>query len=304
MIGALAATPDKLPVLLGNPGVGKSSLAQAGVLAALMRQAWPETAEAAGRMAAGFRRQPPLVLSHAQAGHRAGPGAGRAVPLDLAVRRGRSERAERRRTGWSMLIDGKVTPARPARRDRSALTRSCNSPSRRLSSSTSIRARSFTCARRSAQRRRFSEILAHGLGDPRLRAMMSMRADFFGDLQKDEPLYAAHRHDQSAAAARGAIARGREPAGRAALRRFRDRGSCRQHHPAHGRGIGQGRGRACRCCPTCSTTCGRSMVERGDGVLRLPRAVLRAWRRAGRSRQHVSRRPSGRRGCSSAASSP
>jgi len=44
------------------------------------------------------------------------------------------------------------------------------------------------------ERRRFSEILAQGLGDPRLRAMMSLRADFFGDLQRDEPLFAAHRH--------------------------------------------------------------------------------------------------------------
>jgi len=43
VIRALEAAPDKLPVLLGNSGVGKSSLAQAGVLAALMRQAWPET---------------------------------------------------------------------------------------------------------------------------------------------------------------------------------------------------------------------------------------------------------------------
>jgi formylglycine-generating enzyme required for sulfatase activity len=42
------------------------------------------------------------------------------------------------------------------------------------------------------ERQRFSEILAQGLGDPRLGAMMSMRADFFGDLQKDEPLYASH----------------------------------------------------------------------------------------------------------------
>ncbi len=42
VISALAAAPDRLPVLLGNSGVGKSSLAQAGVLAALKRQAWPE----------------------------------------------------------------------------------------------------------------------------------------------------------------------------------------------------------------------------------------------------------------------
>ena len=45
VIGALAATPDKLPILLGNSGVGKSSIAQAGVLAALMRQDWINPAE-------------------------------------------------------------------------------------------------------------------------------------------------------------------------------------------------------------------------------------------------------------------
>jgi hypothetical protein len=48
VINALATTPDKLPILLGNSGVGKSSLAQAGAIAALMRQGWSETAEAPG----------------------------------------------------------------------------------------------------------------------------------------------------------------------------------------------------------------------------------------------------------------
>ena len=43
------------------------------------------------------------------------------------------------------------------------------------------------------QRQRFSEILAHALPDPRLRAMMSMRSDFLGGLQNDEPLFNAHR---------------------------------------------------------------------------------------------------------------
>src|SRR5215831_6930475 len=42
VLTALAASGDRLPVLLGNSGVGKSSLAQAGMLAALKRQAWPE----------------------------------------------------------------------------------------------------------------------------------------------------------------------------------------------------------------------------------------------------------------------
>ena len=42
------------------------------------------------------------------------------------------------------------------------------------------------------ERLRFSETLTQGR-DPRLRAMMSLRADFFGDLQRDEPLYAVHK---------------------------------------------------------------------------------------------------------------
>src|SRR6516225_6127213 len=44
VLNLLAAQSGRLPVLLGNSGVGKSSLAQAGVIAALRRQAWPETA--------------------------------------------------------------------------------------------------------------------------------------------------------------------------------------------------------------------------------------------------------------------
>ena len=44
VIQALAASPDRLPILLGNSGVGKSSLAQAGVMAALARQGWSEDA--------------------------------------------------------------------------------------------------------------------------------------------------------------------------------------------------------------------------------------------------------------------
>src|SRR5262249_5247105 len=47
-IVALAAASAHLPVLLGNSGVGKSSLAQAGAIAALMGQAWRETIESPG----------------------------------------------------------------------------------------------------------------------------------------------------------------------------------------------------------------------------------------------------------------
>ena len=41
------------------------------------------------------------------------------------------------------------------------------------------------------ERRRFSELIAQALHDPRLRAMMSMRSDFFGSLLNDKPLFKA-----------------------------------------------------------------------------------------------------------------
>ena len=62
VLNALAA-PDRLPVLIGNSGVGKSSLAQAGVLAALKRQAWPEDTGAPNGWPAGLSEQPAMVLS-------------------------------------------------------------------------------------------------------------------------------------------------------------------------------------------------------------------------------------------------
>jgi hypothetical protein len=55
VLSALASTPDRLPVLIGNSGVGKSSLAQAGVLAAFKRQAWPEEAGATNAWPQAFK---------------------------------------------------------------------------------------------------------------------------------------------------------------------------------------------------------------------------------------------------------
>src|SRR4029077_17119753 len=41
-------------------------------------------------------------------------------------------------------------------------------------------------------RRRFSEVIGQVVGAPRLYALMSMRSDFLGELQRDEPLYLVH----------------------------------------------------------------------------------------------------------------
>ena len=54
VIHALASTPDKVPILLGNSGVGKSSLAQAGVMASLLRQGWSDKITDAGSWPEAF----------------------------------------------------------------------------------------------------------------------------------------------------------------------------------------------------------------------------------------------------------
>src|SRR5262249_31783972 len=41
---------------------------------------------------------------------------------------------------------------------------------------------------------RFSEVLAEGLGENRLLASASLRADYFARLQADEPLFKSHEH--------------------------------------------------------------------------------------------------------------
>jgi TIR domain len=150
VIGALAATPDKLPVLLGNSGVGKSSLAQAGVLAALMRQAWPETAGAPGAWPPVFNASRRWCFLKLKPG--AEPVRALVEPFlwtwqfDAVDPR----RAELQSSWVSKLLDGKVTLRDLVDATEARYRDSCISPSRRLSSSTSTRARSFTCAPKGA----------------------------------------------------------------------------------------------------------------------------------------------------------
>jgi hypothetical protein len=192
VIKALAATPDKLPVLLGNSGVGKSSLAQAGVLAALLRQAWPETAGSVGAWPQAFndsRRWCVLKLK---------PGTEpirslvepflRTWQLDPT-----DPRLETRQSEWiENLIEGRNT-----------LKGLLDATEGRLQELSQPKPPAFLIyidqgeelyvRSEERQRRRFSEILAHALGDLRLRALMSIRSDFLGALQNDEPLFNARR---------------------------------------------------------------------------------------------------------------
>ncbi|MGA8699661.1 MAG: SUMF1/EgtB/PvdO family nonheme iron enzyme [Xanthobacteraceae bacterium] len=194
VLNALAAASDRLPVLLGNSGVGKSSIAQAGVLAALKRQAWPERVATAPEWPHAFqesRRWCFLTLK---------PGV---EPLKALVEAfldtwhfdaGDPARIKRRNEWVEQLLDAKRKTTLPDLLDETE---------RRYKALDHAKPPAFLLyvdqgeelyvRAEEHQRRRFSEVIAQGVADPRLSMLMSMRSDFLGELQKDEPLYKVHR---------------------------------------------------------------------------------------------------------------
>jgi TIR domain len=191
VLTALAASGDRLPVLLGNSGVGKSSLAQAGMLAALKRQAWPDGVEKAPEWPHVFaesRRWCFLTLK---------PGT---EPLKALVEAfldtwqlgATDPERVKQQNGWIELL-----------RDGKAMLRDLlDATERRYKELDRAQPPAFLLyidqgeelyvRAEEQQRRRFSEVVAQGAGDSRLYMLMSMRTDFLGELQKDEPLFKVH----------------------------------------------------------------------------------------------------------------
>jgi formylglycine-generating enzyme required for sulfatase activity len=186
VLNALAAS-DRLPILIGNSGVGKSSLAQAGVLAALKRQAWPEDGGAPNgwpHVFADSRRWCFLTL-------RPGTEPVRALVeafLDTWQLNRTSTEWPTRRAEWVDALLGRKLTLRDLldQTGRRFVELQRSAPSAfflYIDQGEELYVRALE-----RERRCFSEILSGGLGESRLRGMMSMRADFFGELQKDQPL--------------------------------------------------------------------------------------------------------------------
>jgi formylglycine-generating enzyme required for sulfatase activity len=190
VLDALAAL-GRVPVLIGNSGVGKSSLAQAGVLAALKRQGWPDKALACEPWPAVFqnsRRWCFLTLK---------PGA---EPIKSLVECFLDEwqypAADPQRVklqqGWIELLQDKTklselidaTERRRAELDQPKPPAFCLY----VDQGEELYARA-----EEHEGRRFSELLGEAVSNPRLRLMMSMRSDFLGSLQSDKPLFGARQ---------------------------------------------------------------------------------------------------------------
>jgi hypothetical protein len=192
VLNLLAETSDRIPVLLGNSGVGKSSIAQAGVLATLRRQAWPEGTHGAGAWPLAFMESRKWCFLTMKPGTE--PLRALVEPFIQTWQFDPTDpRRETRRTEWiENLQNGRNTLSGllDATEDR-LQQRGQSKPAKfflYVDQGEELYVRS-----EKIQHRRFSELVAQGLSDSRLAALMSMRSDFLGHLQIDEPLFAVHR---------------------------------------------------------------------------------------------------------------
>jgi formylglycine-generating enzyme required for sulfatase activity len=188
VIRALEAAPDKLPVLLGNSGVGKSSLAQAGVLAAFMRQAWPETAETAGAWPQAFNDSRGWCVLTLKPGTE--PVRALVEPFFRTWQFDAADPARAKlQSSWiGNLLDGSVTLRDLLDATELRYRDELHQPQPVAFLLYIDQGEELYVRAEPRQRQCFSKLVAEGLADPRLRALMSLRADFFGELLNDAPL--------------------------------------------------------------------------------------------------------------------
>lgn len=180
--------PNKVLVLVGNSGVGKSSLMQAGVIDALRTQRWPgAAAHEPEHWTAG------LADSHRWTSLSFRPGEEPLQALALAfvalTEKSGADRDEESTKWVKRFLDG--TPLhRLAAHTVERLSDTGNEPPKRfliyVDQGEELYARSAT-----AQRALFSALLAKAATRPEFVVLMSLRADYYGRLQEDATLFNA-----------------------------------------------------------------------------------------------------------------
>jgi hypothetical protein len=194
LLTALAEKHGRCPILIGASGVGKSSVARAGVFSALKSMQWPGGEGSAARTwpvgLKNSRTWLPLVVRPGEAPLEALAAAftqfwrlDERDPDQAGLPR---KWAERLATGGNKLTDLINTTQGEFKKH------SGEAPERMLLYLDQGEELYTRAALQEA--RRFSEILAEGLGDRRLSAFVSLRADYFDRLQADEPLFKCREH--------------------------------------------------------------------------------------------------------------
>ena len=188
----LATQPDKLAVLMGNSGVGKSSLAQAGVLAALMREDWPQGSTSVGPWPVTLKSSRNWCFLRLRPGTSPIRALAEQFVSMWQFNATDPVRAETLFDWTEKLIEGGVTLRDLMDATQARYRDELHMPEPPAFLLYIDQGEELFLRTESNEAARFSKVLAEGLRDPRLRATMSLRADFLGDLQGNETLYGSH----------------------------------------------------------------------------------------------------------------
>ena len=176
--------PDRVLTLIGNSGVGKSSLAQAGVIASLRSQVW----------AGDFDRTWPSELEDSRSwlSVTITPGEAPLKELAYALVRiwAKGCEAEREARTWADLLATGSRIEDLIRNTADEIESRANDPPPRrfllyIDQGEELYARSDI-----KQAKRFSELISAAVTRPEIVILASLRSDYSGCLQADEPLFA------------------------------------------------------------------------------------------------------------------
>jgi WD40 repeat protein len=181
----LRNTPRRILTLVGNSGVGKSSLAQAGVIASLRSQVWAGDLDRAwpGELERS-RSWLPITIT---------PGEVPVKELAYGFVRAwaKGGEAEREARTWADLLTTGSSIEDLIRNTADEIQSRANDPPPRrfllyIDQGEELYARSDV-----KQARRFSELLSNAIARSEITILASLRSDYYGCLQADEPLFAA-----------------------------------------------------------------------------------------------------------------
>ncbi|MFL6798068.1 MAG: ATP-binding protein [Xanthobacteraceae bacterium] len=194
VLSLLAAKPQSCPILIGASGVGKSSIARAGVLAALKSMRWPATEHVTGKTwPPGLKNSRKWLYLTIRPGERPLQALAAAfIQLWQIDRRNPDHAALPRKWGKALLKgDNSLGDLVEATADE-LMRREAQAPERTLlyvDQGEELYTRSTE-----EEGRRFSELLAEALAEQHLVALATLRADYFPGLQADEPLFKCYQH--------------------------------------------------------------------------------------------------------------
>jgi WD40 repeat protein len=191
VLKTLTSKPGRCPILIGGSGLGKSSVAQAGVLSALKSMRLPgATSPGWPAKLANSRNWLQLTMRPGEA-----PLAALAVAVTRAWRldsRDPDQAALPRKWAKSLMSGGNTLGDLISATQEELKKQQGEAPAHILlyvDQGEELYTRASI-----AEARRFSEVLTADLKDSRLLAFASLRADFYDKLQADQGLFSCYEH--------------------------------------------------------------------------------------------------------------